>query len=210
MISAVQFYLAHNASIYGKLVREIRGKYSLGETIGWGNNLASCEYLRACIDEAFRMLPPASSCHWRESEEKGVLISGQEIPLGCDVGVNPPAFFRSHDIFRNADRFWPERWLKNTLPENELTRARKALTPFSIGPRNCPGQNAAIMIICISLANLINMYDFRLGDGPTGDAKVRMRDEPAGIDTNAELHFQNHFHSCWKEGPYIQFRERVE
>ena len=211
VLSAVQFYLAHNGRIYEKLVREIRGKYPHGGTISWENKLTSCEYLRACIDEAFRMLPPASSCHWRESEQQGVLISGRAIPIGCDVGVNTPALFRNRDIFRDADRFWPDRWLKGVLPDDELTRARKTLTPFSIGPRNCPGQNAAIMIISISLANLINKYDFRLGDKAAGAAEVGTRThERADTDTGTELHFQTHFHSCWKEGPYIQFRERVE
>lgn len=202
VLSAVQFYLAHDLEIYENLVREIRGVYSHGETIVWGSRLASCDYLRACIDEAFRMLPPASSNHWRETEKPGVLISGKAIPAGCDVGVNPPALFRNRDIFRNADRFWPERWLKNTLLDEELARARRALTPFSIGPRNCPGQGAAIMIISISLANLVNKYDFRLG-------KASTRDGRADTDTSNELHFQNHFHSTWKEGPYVQFRERA-
>ena len=155
------------------------------------------------------MLPPASSCHWRESEQPGVLISGITIPAGCDVGVNTPALFRNRDIFREADRFWPERWIKGVLPEEELTRARKTLTPFSIGPRNCPGQNAAIMIISVSLANLINKYDFRL-EAKAGDAAEVGAHERADREIGAELQFQNHFHSCWKEGPYIQFRERVE
>ena len=209
ILSAVQFYLAHNAEIYEKLVGEIRGKYSYGETIGWGTKLASCEYLRACIDEAFRMLPPASGNHWRESEKQGILISGEEIPAGCDVGVSPPALFRSRDIFRDADRFWPERWLKSVLPDDELTTARQALTPFSIGPRNCPGQNAAIMVISISLASLINRYDFRLEGRPTGEAKVSTNDERVDTDRGSELYFQNHFHSCWKAGPFIQFRDRA-
>ena len=208
-ISAVQFYLAHNAEIYEKLVGEIRGKYSYGETIGWGTKLASCEYLRACIDEAFRMLPPASGNHWRESEEQGILISGEEIPAGCEVGVSPPALFRSRDIFRDADRFWPERWLKGVLRDDELTTARKALTPFSVGPRNCPGQNAAMMIISVSLACLINRYDFRLGGRPTGEAGVSTYDERADTKVGSELYFQNHFHSCWKEGSFIQFRDRA-
>ena len=155
------------------------------------------------------MLPPASSCHWRESEQPGVSISGQGIPIGCDVGVNTPALFRNRDIFRDADRFWPDRWLKGVLPDDELLRARKTLTPFSIGPRNCPGQTAAVVIISISLGNLINQFDFRLGDKASGGAEVG-RHERGDTDTGAELHFQTHFHSCWKEGPYIQFRERVE
>ena len=156
------------------------------------------------------MLPPASSCHWRESEQSGVLISGQEIPIGCDVGVNTPALFRNRDIFRDADRFWPERWVKGVLPDEELRRARKTLTPFSIGPRNCPGQNAAMMIISISLANLINKYDFRLGSKLGGAAQVGRHKRADRGGTGAELHFESHFHSGWKDGPYIQFRERLE
>ena len=159
------------------------------------------------------MLPPSSGAHWRESEEKGILVNGQEYPAGCDVGVSLHSVFRSHDIFRNADRFWPHRWLQGVLPDEQLALARKAFQPFSIGPRACVGQKTAMMIISVSLANLLNRYDFRLGGEPRrcggGPEEGNLiKESKEGSETSQQLNFENHFTSSWKEGPFIQFKER--
>ena len=209
VISAVQHYLGHNKDIHREVENEIRGKFSQDETICWGPELASCEYLRACIDEALRMLPPSSGAHWRESERQGVLANGDEYPAGCDIGVSFPVMLRSHDIFRNADRFWPQRWLVGVLPEEELALARKAFKPFEVGPRACVGQNTAIMITSVGLANLLNKFDFKLRVEPSRGSDKSMIEYGKESFDSSELHFENHFTSSWKEGPFIQFRERL-
>ena len=209
ILSALQYYISRDVRVYERLQAEIRGKFTADETITWGIGLTSCEYLRACIDETLRLLPPASSVHWRESEREGIIISGQAIPQGCDIGVSLHTLFRSPAIFRNANQFWPERWIKGVLPDDEHSRARKTLKPFSIGPRACAGQTVAIMILSISLANLVNKFDFELATEPFGAKGTDASDHWLDNKDGGELQYESHFTASWKQGPFLHFRKRT-
>ncbi|KAI8208912.1 FAD-linked oxidoreductase apf9 [Colletotrichum sp. SAR 10_86] len=57
-LAATLFYLSGNASAYARLCHEIRSTFDSVEDIRIGAKLSSCNYLRACIDEALRMSPP--------------------------------------------------------------------------------------------------------------------------------------------------------
>ena len=117
--------------------------------------------------------------------------------------------FRNPETFRHPDLFWPERWLKGVLPDYELARARRTLKPFSIGPRACAGQTVAMMILSISLANLVNRYDFKLATEPFGATGVaESRRWPNG-NGGSELRYESHFTASWKEGPYLHFKKRT-
>jgi cytochrome P450 len=218
-MSSLLFFLSHHPECQEKLAREVREKLPVDrdEWIHWGPHLQNCHYLRACIDEAMRMVPPASNIPWRESEKDDAIIGrldesgapatdGIPIPKGTDVGVSPYTMFRRADIFRDPGKFWPERWLE---PEDggviedaeERRRARKACKPFSIGPRNCSGQQVAMMMTFVGMANLMSRYEFRLAPGKES---TLTRD----YDGRRELEFELHFFTMWKEGPWIQFKER--
>ncbi|KAI8282818.1 isoamyl alcohol oxidase [Colletotrichum sp. SAR11_57] len=57
-LAATLFYLSGNARAYARLCHEIRSTFDSVEDIRIGAKLSSCNYLRACIDEALRMSPP--------------------------------------------------------------------------------------------------------------------------------------------------------
>lgn len=206
-LSAVQHYLAHYPRVYAKLKKELRSKYIKGERIGWGPDLASCEYLSACINESWRLVPPACGVHWRECERTGVRIGEQYVPMGCDIGMSLFTLFRNEKFFRKPTEFWPERWLEGTLPEAEYSTAKHVFTPFSVGPRACAGSHVAVVIASISIAHIVVNYDFRLAD--------EMQNQPGAtekgtsIPSARELKFESHFTlPSWEEGPFLQFRER--
>ncbi len=225
-LSTLYFYLTHYPECQERLAREVRSKFSDNDTewITSGPKLSSCKYLNACIVEAMRMIPPASLVPWRECESQGVFLgndktteiqggvgSGKvEIPLGTDIGVSPYAIFRRADIFLEPARFWPERWLEISqggviASDKERARAQQACKPFSIGPRSCSGQQVAMMMASVGVANLVRRFQFKLADGGTGRV-----DAPPTVfeDGRPELVFQSHFITMWKEGPWIQFRDR--
>lgn len=91
-MSATLFYLARNPSCYQELAREIRSEFNNADEI-CGTAVSNCHYLRACIDEALRMSPPAPGTLWRhlapEEEAAGpFIVDGHVIPNGTKVGVN--------------------------------------------------------------------------------------------------------------------------
>lgn len=64
------------------------------------------------------------------------------------------------------------------------------------------------MTTSITLASLVNRYDFKLGGRPWDDIDASAQGVQANTNIASELLFENHFTSSWKEGPHIQFRQR--
>lgn len=93
-------------------------------------------YLNAVIKETFRRFPTIVSTLPRVLLEP-MRLEEYLLPKGTVVGMQNWIHHRNPAVFPNPDRFDPERWLKST----EAMDA--SLTPFSIGRRNCIGQNLA-------------------------------------------------------------------
>ena len=74
VVAATIFYLLHNPQTREKVQQEVRGTFEDVEEIGIGAKLFGLHYLRACIDEAMRLSPPAPGLMPRQ-----VLHGGLEI-----------------------------------------------------------------------------------------------------------------------------------
>ena len=96
-----------------------------------------CRYLRACIDEAMRLSPPAPGCFWRQVIHPGVTIDGHLVPVGVEVGVCQYAIHHSAAYFPQPYRYRPERFLDH---EDVTTIPDGAFAPFQVGPRSCPAK----------------------------------------------------------------------
>ncbi|KAI2601768.1 benzoate 4-monooxygenase cytochrome P450 [Hypoxylon sp. NC1633] len=206
MVSGFVHYLCNYPYVYEKLSKELRRDHVPGEKIIWDAKLESNTYLHAVINEVMRLLPPACGVHWRECERPGIFIgpSRQPVSVGSDVGISLFSLFRDGAVFRDPVRFWPERWIQGTLPEEEHRLAKTMFTPFLIGPRNCAGSHVAVRMTSIAYAYILVNYDFRLGPNqPTRHHHLRFK------ATELELRFESHYSIAgWKEGPFVQFRER--
>ena len=113
--SATLFYLTHNSHSLEKSQAEVRKTFQNIEAIRSGENFSSCRYLRACIDEAMRMSPPAPSIMPREVLSGGIEVHGHHIPQGIEVGTPIYAIHHEAIYFPEPFSFQPERW--NTEPE---------------------------------------------------------------------------------------------
>ena len=193
-LSAVQYFLARNPKTLEQLQLEVRSKFAAGDSITWGPELKSCTYLRACIDEALRLLPPALGVNWRRCQQDGTPIDERPFPAGLDVGVSLYTVLRSDEYFRDPSRFWPERWIEGTLPEAELGLAKRAFIPFLIGPRACAGSHVAVLFASVVLANLVNNFDIRM----TGNQTLDREQDFDSFHSYWALPF-------WKSGPVLEF-----
>ncbi|RCI16290.1 hypothetical protein L249_1855 [Ophiocordyceps polyrhachis-furcata BCC 54312] len=212
LLSGFFHYLGHYRQVYERLAGEMRSLYGPGEDIVWDAKLESNVYLRAVINELLRLLPPACGVHWRECEAPGVSVGPDQTPVsvGSDAGMSIFSLFRDGRLYREPLRFWPERWLPGVLPEDEFRTAKKAFTPFLIGPRNCAGGHISIMMASIAFAYTLVNADFRLG--PEQADLVRRRSETACRHVGAEFELAFASHSsitCWESGPFIQFSGRA-
>lgn len=213
-MTAAFWYLSRNPACYSRLANEIRSTFSHGDEIQNGPRLASCHYLRACIDEALRMSPPISANLWRQqvaTDKQPLFIDGQFIPRGTLFGVNVYALSHNATIFPDPFAYKPDRWLSAGSGGSKEAKydisTRKtmsdAFASFSIGPRNCVGKPLAYLEISLVLAKTLWYFDFEAASGPLGSIGE-------GNDRGRPDEFA--IHDCFNsshDGPFLVFKSRA-
>ncbi|KAH7125665.1 cytochrome P450 [Dendryphion nanum] len=202
------FYLAHNARVLAKVIKEIRETFADVEEIVTGPKLSGCTYLRACIDETMRMTPPVAGALPRQVLPGGIDIDGHHIPAGVDVGVPHYSIHHNELYYPRPFEYLPERWLADPAANPlhvKLPEAHAAFCPFSIGPRGCIGKGLAYVELTVTIARLLFLNDMRLAPGTSlgegrGDLEV-------GRTRAEEYQIEDRFASM-KDGPMVQFRKR--
>ncbi|KAF1974296.1 cytochrome P450 [Bimuria novae-zelandiae CBS 107.79] len=140
------FYLSRYPDCYGRLAQEIRSTFTSGSEIRHSTRLSSCTYLHACIDEAI------------SNNEQPLVIKGQVIPPGTEVGVNIYTIHHNEEYFPDSYASKPERWLDKTPERKKLMH--DAFTAFSLGPLGCGGKAMAYRETCIAIAKTFWYLDF--------------------------------------------------
>ncbi|KAI1088516.1 cytochrome P450 [Rostrohypoxylon terebratum] len=198
-MSATFFYLSRNPRCYERLAAEIRTTFQSADQIG-GSKLASCQYLRACIDESLRMSPPSPGTLWRclapeEEDGRPFVVDGYVIPKGTKVGVNAYSLHHNEEYFPDPFIYDPDRWL---VKGDSRKAMHDAFAAFSIGSRGCAGKPTAYLEISLALAKTLWYFDFETAPGSLGDV---------GIGQNGEFHLYDIFTST-HDGPYLVFKPR--
>lgn len=191
-LAGVFYYLSQNqGGAYERAAAEIRSTFASLEDIRMGPKLATCSYLRACIEETLRLSPPTGSALWREVSQGGTVIAGQFVPAGCDVGVGIYAIHHNPMFHSEPFKFRPGRFLENE--ENEENNvSRQAFMPFSLGTRGCIGKGLAMVELMLTMASVLWLCDFRRAEYTPTVEEYQLRDHITAA----------------KHGPKLQFRWR--
>lgn len=128
-----------------------------GDPVASYDQVKNLPYLRACLDESLRLLPPVSFGLNRKTGPAGIIIDGQWIPEGTTVGVPAYTAHRNPKLFPHPEIYYPERWLKEMDKD-----AKTSFIPFSAGARGCIGRNITYIEQTMLVASLIQRYDFAL------------------------------------------------
>ncbi|GAW23131.1 hypothetical protein ANO14919_126810 [Xylariales sp. No.14919] len=112
-------------------------------------------YLRACIDEGLRIMPPTAAGLPRRTPAQGAEIMGEWIAGHTSVNMTIYAAHRDENFFPDPEAFKPERWL-----EPESKRVQSYFIPFSAGARACLGRNITYLEQTMLLASLVHRYEF--------------------------------------------------
>ncbi|KAI1746858.1 cytochrome P450 [Xylaria castorea] len=94
-------------------------------------------YLRACIDEGLRAMPPTAAGLPRRTPAQGAQIMGEWIAGDTSVNITIYAAHMTETLFPDPESFRPERWLK----AESRRSAESGFIPFSAGARSCIGRN---------------------------------------------------------------------
>ncbi|RYP12405.1 hypothetical protein DL767_011316 [Monosporascus sp. MG133] len=208
MCSAL-FYLAHNPAARARATEEVRAKFTHYSDVCTGPALSSCQYLRACIDEAFRMSPSVGTCLYRELVSQDATIDGHAIPAGYDVGTGVYAIHHSPTYFTDPFVYRPERWIpgEGDTTHESVERGHSVLNPFSVGVRSCLGKAMAVMELQLAVAAVLASYDFELAQGKLGQVGAGQANLGYGRHRSSEYQLYDHITSQ-KHGPWLVFKAR--
>ncbi|KAH7113994.1 cytochrome P450 [Dactylonectria estremocensis] len=149
-----------------KLRAEIAAVLDEGEEVAPYDKIKDLPYLKACLDEGLRLIPPVSAGLPRRTPLEGAQILGKWIPGDTSVSMTIWGAHHNGDLFPDPEAFKPERWLD---PE-ERRRMEPFFIPFTTGARGCIGRNISYLEQQVVLASLVHRYDFAL---PTVDFELK-------------------------------------
>ena len=124
------------------------------------NDLANLPYARMIIEEAMRLYPPAWGLSRRAVAPDE--IGGYHLPRGWLVFIMPFVMHRHRAYWDDPERFDPGRF----TPERNAARPKFVYMPFGGGPRQCIGNQFAMIEAHLALASLAQRYRCDLVPGP--------------------------------------------
>ncbi|KAL4779780.1 cytochrome P450 [Aspergillus varians] len=209
ILSGFFFYIVRSPRSYRRLVNEIRNIFKSVDEVRGGQKLVSCQYLRACVDEAMRIAPAGPGDLPRKVLPGGLVVDGEYIPEGNTVGVAQWSFYRNERYFSDPDIYRPERWIvdeETGVTAEDVANARSSCSPFGAGATRCAGKNFALLELYITIARTLWLYDARLLPGDTtgcGDKTKKWGKWDPNIFQLGDSYISI------KEGPMVQFRKRM-
>ena len=142
------------------------------------NELVVCE---AILQETLRLYPPAPFVSRQCINEHYIGSEGHRqlrIPQGAEVLVNTYILHRREEYWPRANEFDYTRWMRDPLTGLKPKLAHPfCYLPFAAGPRNCIGQNFALLEGKIILAMLVQRCNLDLEPGQkiVPDIRLTMR-----------------------------------
>lgn len=143
------------------------------------NELQHLPILNAVIKETHRVYPSFMGFLPRRLDHE-ITIGRYRLPKGATVSMASFVHQRDGNLFPDPDTWSPDRWRSETKDMNS------ALTPFSIGVRNCIGQNLAKAELYLATSKIIRKLKLQLNEDMT-DRDMEMEDRGPTISKGGRL-----------------------
>ncbi|HYO52217.1 cytochrome P450 [Archangium sp.] len=146
----------------------------LGVRLPTAEDVPRLVYTRRVLDETLRLYPPAYVLSRKVMEDD--TVCGYQVRGGSAVDISPYVTQRLPEFWPDPERFDPDRF----TPEKIAARPKYAYFPFLGGPRQCIGNNFALMEGTLILATLAQRFRPRRVDRamPRPEPLITLR--PAG------------------------------
>jgi cytochrome P450 len=166
------YLLAKHPEIESRLRAEI--SEVLGGRPPTFDDLPDLKYTLMVFQEAMRLYPPI----WMLSRAAigPDVIGGYRVPADSEILLLPYITHRDPRHWEKPEEFFPEHF----LPEKLGARSRFAYFPFGGGPRQCIGNNFALMEAQIVIATVVQKYRLRLADERTIEPETSVTLRPRG------------------------------
>lgn len=124
------------------------------------SDIKNLTYLQAIVKETLRLYPPGPLSVPHQATED-CEISGYHIPKGTRVFPNVWKLHRDPRVWTDPEKFVPERWLEgNHAAGLDVSGSNFEFSPFGSGRRSCPGATFALQVSHLTLARLIQGFEF--------------------------------------------------
>ena len=152
-LSWALYLLGTSPEVWRKLAAEVDAVLEGGRRAS-PEDFGRLVYTRQVMEEAMRLYPPA----WMIARAPiaDTTLGGYFLPAGSLVFLPPWIVHRHPDHWESPEGFDPDRF----APGADADRHRYAYFPFGGGPRQCIGNNFALMEATLILATIAR--DFRL------------------------------------------------
>ncbi|KAN0043148.1 hypothetical protein ACTA71_010786 [Dictyostelium dimigraforme] len=137
--------IANHQDIQELIYKELKGLVGEDRERILLSDRSSTPFLNATIKESMRITPITPFGVPRVTS-KDFTIKGHFIPKGSNVVINYRALNYNQSIYKNPDEFNPNRFIGNSID---------SFIPFSIGKRDCLGQQMANNELFLFVSNFI-------------------------------------------------------
>ncbi|KAG9450885.1 hypothetical protein H6P81_010850 [Aristolochia fimbriata] len=167
-------FLIHDQQIQDKLYKELIGVEYYGKEGALGmEQVSKMKYLQGVVKESTRMRPiaPLGIPHKALYDTS---LMGERIEAGTTVMVNLYEVLHDPAVWKEPDRFDPERFLENApgRPQGKLGddeekdhaamigAMERSFLPFGAGRRICAGMELAKPHVALTLGNLVKAFQW--------------------------------------------------
>ncbi|KAI3473318.1 hypothetical protein Pfo_030609 [Paulownia fortunei] len=130
------------------------------------NDLSNLPYLQATVKEILRLYPAIPMLLPRNAMEDTEFM-GYVVPKNTQIFVNAWAIHRDPAAWPDPLSFKPERFLDSDI---DYKGQHFQMVPFGSGRRSCLGLTLGHRMVSLTLAGLLQTFDWRLGDGVKPEA----------------------------------------
>jgi len=150
--------LAKNPDVFTKLREEVDRVIGSKSELTY-DDISELKYTNCAFKEALRLYPPATGVSRKTTKE--IVTKDFVIPKDSFITLSIFGCGRSEKYFPDTFKFKPERFSKDEDDPNGSI-ATYTFFPFSLGPRNCIGQNFAQFEAKVIIAKLVQNFDLEL------------------------------------------------
>ncbi|OEL36240.1 Cytochrome P450 81D11 [Dichanthelium oligosanthes] len=128
------------------------------------SDITNLPYLQCVVKETLRLCPVAPVIPAHEAMED-CTVGGFDVRRGTMILVNTWAIHRDPKLWDSPEEFRPERFLHADM----VTTATVPMLPFGLGRRRCPGEGLAMRLVSLTLAALVQCFEWDVGEGGVVD-----------------------------------------
>ncbi|MCD7453682.1 hypothetical protein HAX54_021837 [Datura stramonium] len=152
--------LLNNKHVLKKVQEEIDTKIGRDRWVE-DSDIKNLTYFQAMIKEVLRLYPPSPMLVHEASADCQVL--GYHILKGTRLFVNMWKLQKDPKFWPEPEKFLPERFLTTKVKVDVYGKDLEFI-PFGSGRRSCPGITMAMQVTHLSIARLLQAFDFETPD----------------------------------------------